>query len=96
MTALLTGRDIPSYMKNYRDDSLGRHERIRVTDSIDALFVNAVVVLQWFSKFLTRTNRLLLPAVGSPDSHLVIDLTRGLAIIRRGKGGAGIGHVEAY
>ncbi|HTH90471.1 hypothetical protein [Mycobacterium sp.] len=41
--AILTGRDIPSSMTDYRDDSLVRYERIRRTGDVDALFVDAVI-----------------------------------------------------
>lgn len=43
MKAILTGRDIPSVMADYRNDSLDRYERVRKTGDIDALFVDAVV-----------------------------------------------------
>ncbi|MGH3560564.1 MAG: hypothetical protein ACRDTN_01830, partial [Mycobacterium sp.] len=39
MRALLTGRDIPSHMADYRADRISRFERIRTDGDIDALFV---------------------------------------------------------
>ncbi len=39
MRALLTGRDIPSHMADYRADRIERFERIRTAGDVDALFV---------------------------------------------------------
>ena len=41
MRALLTARDIPSHMADYRADHIDRYERVRTTGDIDALFVEA-------------------------------------------------------
>jgi hypothetical protein len=40
MTALLTGRDIPSYMTDYRDDHIARYQRAQTTGEIDSLFLH--------------------------------------------------------
>lgn len=39
MRALLTGRDIPSYMTDYRADHQERYQKVRTAGDIDALFV---------------------------------------------------------
>jgi hypothetical protein len=39
MRALLTGRDIPSHMTDYRTDHQERYEKVRTAGDVDALFV---------------------------------------------------------
>lgn len=39
MKALLTGRDIPSHMADYRDDHIARYKRVQTAGDVDALFV---------------------------------------------------------
>ena len=39
MRALLTGREIPSHMADYRADHIDRFERVKTTGDVDALFV---------------------------------------------------------
>ena len=41
MRALLSGRDIPSHMADYRADHIDRYKRVRTGGDIDALFVEA-------------------------------------------------------
>lgn len=40
MRALLTGREIPSHMTDYRTDNQERYERVRTSGDVDALFVD--------------------------------------------------------
>ena len=41
MRTLLTGRDIPSHMDDYRADHIDRFERVQTTGDVDALFVES-------------------------------------------------------
>ena len=44
MRALLTGRDIPSHMKDFRDDDCRRYQRIKSGGSSDDLFIQSEIV----------------------------------------------------